>query len=167
VTTANQAIEVYLKIRSTIEKVNRDAKEKIAPLTKQLDLIESFLKKEIDRTGMDSLKGEFGTAFITTKDFVSIKEKEEFKFFLAETMLLNLQGYIYKTEKGQWQPDGESDLKEHVDKLAGSGAFDLITLSASKTNCKDFMNSNEGIMPPGIVYTTEQAVQIRKSTAKK
>lgn len=164
--TVNQAITAFVNIRAKSEVLTRELKDTLAPLVKQQEIIETFLKAELLRTGMESLKGSAGTAFTTTKKSISIDGKEQFKHFIAEEMLSSLQQHMYKQTNGQWQPDGESDLKEHVAKLFDSGVFDLIALSANKLNCIDYMKSNDGITPPGIKYVTEEVVQIRKAAKK-
>ena len=40
------------------------------------------------------------------------------------------------------------------------------TAAINKLNCKDWMQNNDGIMPPGVGYTKEIVVQIRKGTGK-
>lgn len=160
----DDTIDLYVKLRAAIDKINRDAKDAITPLKEKMDLVEKVLRKKIEDLGVESFKGSSGTAFKATKDSVTINDKEGFKTFLAQTMLLNLQGHMYKTVEGDWQPDGEADLTEHCEKLVNSGAFDLLTLSANKNNCKDFMQSNDGLMPKGVDYSKEIVVQIRKAS---
>ena len=79
---------------------------------------------------------------------------------------MGLQLFVYKQMDGSWQPNGEADLEEHVEKLMATDAFDLITIKPSKPNCKSFMEENDGHMPPGVEYTKEIVVQIRKGKSK-
>jgi hypothetical protein len=164
----SQAIVTFVKMRAAIDEISREAKEKTAAIKKPMELIETYIRTELDKLNIDSFKGKdgCGTAFKQTKDYVSVSDKEGFKKFLAETMCLKMRPFVYKDPKGQWLRGGESDLAEHVECMLNSGAFDLITLSANKLNCKDWMQNNDGIMPPGVGYTKEIVVQIRKGTGK-
>jgi hypothetical protein len=163
-----QAISTYVKMRGAVDEINREAKDKVAVINKQMDILEKFIHTELDKLNVDSFKGKngIGTAFKTEKDYVSVSDKEGFKKFLAGTMLQKMQPHVYKDSNNEWRPDGEVDLADHVERILNSGAFDLITLAANKTNCKDWMQNNDGIMPPGVGYTKEIVVQIRKGTGK-
>jgi hypothetical protein len=163
-----QAIVAFVKMRAAIDEISREAKEKKAAIEKPMTLIETYILTELNKLKVDSFKGTggCGTAFKQTKDYVAVSDKEGFKKFLAETMCLKMHPLLYKDPKGQWLKDGHIDLAEHVESMLNSGAFDLITLSANKLNCKDWMQNNDGIMPPGVGYTKEIVVQIRKGTGK-
>lgn len=164
----SKLISTYVKMRAAIDEISREAKEKTAAISKPMELIAAHIKSELDKLNSDSFKGKdgCGTAFLSTKDYVAVSDKEGFKKFLAETMCLKMHPLLYKDPKGQWLKDGHIDLAEHVESMLNSGAFDLITLSANKLNCKDWMQNNDGIMPPGVGYTKEIVVQIRKGTGK-
>ena len=164
----SQAISTYVKMRAAMDEISREAKEKTAAIKKPMELIETYIHTELDKLNIDSFKGKdgCGTAFKTEKDYVSVSDKEGFKKFLAETMCLKIHPFIYKDPKGKWITGGEANLAEHVESMLNSGAFDLITLSANKLNCKDWMQNNDGLMPPGVGYTKEIVVQIRKGTGK-
>jgi len=159
----NQAIEAYIAMRDSINERTREAKEYAASLKGKMDKLELHIHSLLIELGSESFMAKgVGTAFITTKDSVSIKDKEGFKKFLASQMLTNLQGYLYRRQDGEWQPEGEADLEEHVEKLLNSGAFDLLTVSANKNNCKTYMSEHDGLMPEGIDYFKETVVQFRK-----
>jgi hypothetical protein len=164
----SQAIGTYVKMRAAIDEISRDSKKKTAAIAKPMELIETYILTQLNKLNVDSFKGKdgSGTAFKNTKDYVAVSDKEGFKKFLAETMCLKMRPFVYQDPKGQWLRGGESDLAEHVECMLNSGAFDLITLSANKLNCKDWMQNNDGIMPPGVSYTKEIVVQIRKGTGK-
>ncbi len=158
----DQAISAYIKMRDAITEKQREGKEYAASLKDKMSKLELFIFAKMDELGVDSFKSSGSTAFKTTKDSVTISDKEEFKTFLAKTLLMSLQGYHYQSMEGDWQPDGEADLKEHIAKLLNSGAFDLLTVAANKNNCKDYMTTNDGLMPPGVDYRKEIVIQIRK-----
>ena len=160
--TIKQAVATFIKIREAKAKKDREHKDWKAKLQITEDKLEAFIKGEMKRLDMTSVGADGNTAFQHETDFISISNKDSFKTFLATQMLTSLQPHLYKDMAGKWQPDGKADLAEHVVRLLGSGAFDLITLSANKTNCKDYMSENKGLMPEGIKYEKETVIQIRK-----
>ena len=150
-------------MRDSIALRKREAKEYEASLKDKMDKVESHIHRLLLELGTDSFKAKgVGTAFLASKDSVTISDKEGFKKFLAESFLMNLQSYHYKTQEGLWQPEGKLDLAEHVEKLLDSGTFDLLTVSANKLNCKAYMTDHDGIMPDGVDYFKETVVQFRK-----
>ena len=160
--TVEQAVNTYIKIRDAIATRERELKDWKESLKAGQDKLEKFIRTKLEELGLDSVKAGGNTAFLTFKDSVTISDKQAFKSFLAEMMLLSFQGYKYKTCEGGWQPYGEVDLKDHIEALLDSGAFDLLTVAANKNNCKDHMESHKGLMPPGVDYTKEIVIQIRK-----
>ncbi len=158
----DKLIRTFIKIRDTISAKDRDHKKWKEGLTEQLTKIELAIMAKCNEQGVDSLKADGNTAFKKSKDSVTIADKEGFKKFLATTILMRLQPHNYKTSDDEWQPDGEVDLNEHVERVLDSSAFELLTLSANKSNCKEYMEENLGLMPDGIAYTKETVIQIRK-----
>ena len=159
----DQAMKAYMAIRAAIEVEQRKAKDFAAEHKPTMEKLELHIMKLFDELGTDSFKVKgVGTVFKAKKDSVTVKDKEEFKAFLASEFLMSLQPYIYTTAEGKWQPDGQIDLKEHVDKILDSGTFDLLTVAANKNNCKSYMEEHEGIMPDGLDYFAENVVQFRK-----
>ncbi|MHB8388018.1 MAG: hypothetical protein ACYDBH_00385 [Acidobacteriaceae bacterium] len=64
-------------------------KAELAPLAEEVNLCETFIKDEMNRSGMQQCKTSSGMAFFTTKDSVTV---ENFDETLAEIR-----------EKGLWQ----------------------------------------------------------------
>ena len=162
----NQVLTAYVNIRGKIEDVKRKHKEELAEYADNLEMLEKHLEKFLTESGQEGVKAGGHTAYFTTKDSVKVSDKDTFKMFLSKQFLLTFQPHLYLTTQNEWQPDGQRDLKEHSEKMMKSEAFDLITLSASKTNCKTYMEDNAGIMPDGVDYTAWKEVAIRKGTKK-
>ncbi len=160
--TLKQAVATFIKIREAKAVKERELKEWKAEAKKQEDALEAFIHAEMAKMDITTIGSDGNTAFQKEKDFISIENKDSFKTFLATQFLTALQPHIYRDMQGEWQPYGEADLAEHVERLKDSGAFDLLTLSANKTNCKEFMAENKGLMPEGIKYEKEIVIQIRK-----
>ena len=160
--TVKQAVGTFIAIRAEIAKRDAALKKWKAEQKVSLDKLEKFIRKNLKVLDITSIGAESGTAFESEKDFVSIADKDEFKKFLVTQMLLSFQSHMYKTTDGEWQPGGEQDLNDYVQHIADSGTFDLLTLSANKTNCKTYMEKNKGLMPAGIKYVKETSLQVRK-----
>lgn len=159
----DKAIKAYIGMRDAIAEKNREAKEYAATLKDDMNRLELYIHKLLNDMKLDSFKAKgVGTAFIAMKDSVTISDKEGFKSFIAAKLLFALQKHHYKTGKDEWQPEGEIDLKEHVDMLLNAGVFDLLTVAANKNNCKTFMAEHDGSMPDGVEYFKENVVQFRK-----
>lgn len=159
----DEAISTYIKMRDAITLKDREAKDFKAKLKDQMEKLELFIKAKLKELGTDSFKKKgVGTAFLAMKDSVSISDKEGFKSFLAKTMLLTLQKEQYLIPNGEWQPDGLADIHKDIEKILNSGAFDLLTVTANKNNCKTYMSEHNGLMPDGVDYRKEDVVQFRK-----
>lgn len=157
------ALRAYLNMRETLAEKERKHKEYKSGIAKQMDVIERFIAKKLDETGADNMtiKG-VGTTFRAMKDSVAINDTEVFRKFLAKRMLLTLQPHLYRTVDGAMRADGDEVLDEHVQSILNSGAFDLLSVKAHKLNCKQFMTENDGHMPPGVDYSKEYVIQVRK-----
>ena len=119
--------------------------------------LEGFFAAKMKEVGTDTLKANGLTAFTATKDSVSIEDKETFKLALAKMVVASLNELKFIEH---------CDDAEVATAIASSSAFDLLTLSANKINCKAFMADNKGLMPSGIKYVKENVVQIRKGAKK-
>lgn len=151
-------LTAYVKLRDAIEAKEREVKEFKASVKTAMANMELFFKGEMERQGLDKFSAGGMTAFKTTKDSVKIEDKVVFREMLAKTLVQQLVtsgrlGYV------TWGPEDDGLVAE----LSNSEAFDLLTLSANKTNCKTFMADNNGLMPAGVGYTKIDVIQVRRS----
>ncbi|MCP4088697.1 MAG: hypothetical protein GY746_02745 [Gammaproteobacteria bacterium] len=159
----DKLLAAAINLRDYKTKLDREHKEKVKDLKPSQEKLELAMQAVMNEAGVDNMKVRgVGTVFTTKKDSVTATDKEKLQRFLATKMLLKLQGYHYQTQQGEWQPEGEADLEEHIDRILDSGAFDLLTVAPNKTNCKSYMENNEGHMPDGVEYYQEVVVQFRK-----
>ncbi len=156
-------LKAYLKMRDTLSEREREFKEYKKGINDQMEVVERAIKKHLLDTGVDnvSVKG-IGTTFLTMKDSVTVKDGETFRKFLCERMLMTLQPHMYRDVEGNMRADGQTVLEEHIQTMLNSGAFDLMPSTAHKANTKQYMVDHDGLLPPGIDYTKEQIVQVRK-----
>ena len=111
-------------------------------LDEQAAKLLSVIHAKLDELGVESVKTANGTAFKTTKDFVGVREIEEFREFLS----LQATGGDKKLA---------GDLLENF-------PWHFFTKAVSKDAVKNFMAENEGVAPEGINYDQQIEIQIRK-----
>ena len=151
----DQALNAYINIRDEMEVKEKAAKKAKAGYKDKLVAIETFLMGECQKMGTESIKAGGITAFQKMKDSVTIEDKEEFRETLAREMTLHL------ADLGLIEMESSALFTEA---LSSASAFDLLTLSANKVNCKAFMNDKAGIMPLGVKYFKENVIQVRRGS---
>jgi len=160
--TAEQLISAYVKMRD-----DRDAKVKEFEVFKkarnaQMEQITAALGKIMRDTGVDSLKStSAGTAFKATKDFVGIDDWPTFMEFIARGLIKEI-GY---EEPSHWcvgikEPSHWCD--EAVQKIITSDQFAFFNKAVKKATVKEFMSDNDDQLPPGLNYSTQIEIQIRR-----
>jgi phage host-nuclease inhibitor protein Gam len=74
----SEAVEIYIKLRDKKAQMKAEFDAKVAPITEKMDKLEAQLLDVFNKTGMDSVKTEFGTAYSTTRTTASIADREVF-----------------------------------------------------------------------------------------
>jgi hypothetical protein len=145
------AMTAYLNMRDAIKVKERELKEYKKSINEQMEKLELHIHKLLNEIGSDSFKkAGIGTVFLTTKDSVTISDKPDFLKFISSEIA-----------KGIDIPNAEA-TNTVAELILNSSVFDLLTISANKNNCKEFMKSNNGVMPPGVAYRSEKVVAFRK-----
>jgi hypothetical protein len=72
-TTINDAVAAYMKLRSQKDAIEASVKEDITKIKTKMDKLEAWLKSEMDKQGLTSVKSKFGTAFLTTTDYANVE----------------------------------------------------------------------------------------------
>ena len=148
--TVSEKILKYQALKAAQEKAKKEYEAYAAKITEAQEKILHELNCTMTELSLEQLKGEgsAGTAFKTTKTYVRIQDKEEFKKFLAKRILVSVGVET-------------SQIPDQIESVLSSGIFELITVSAAKNNCIDFRKQH-GEAPPGVAYSEEKVVQIRK-----
>jgi hypothetical protein len=73
-TTINDAVAAYMKLRSQKEKIEAAVKEDLGVVKAKMDKLEAWLKVEMDKQGLTSVKSKYGTAFLTTTDYANVEK---------------------------------------------------------------------------------------------
>lgn len=69
----DKIVKAYIAIREARDRLRAEFKEQEEKLNEQLAVLEQTMRAELDKLGVESVRTEFGTAFVTYKDFVSVE----------------------------------------------------------------------------------------------
>ena len=72
-TTINDAVAAYMKLRSQKDAIEASVKEDLTKIKTKMDKLEAWLKSEMDKQGLTPVKSKFGTAFLTTTDYANVE----------------------------------------------------------------------------------------------
>jgi len=78
----SEAVSLYIQMRDKKTQMKAEFDASIAPLNEKMDKLEAKLLDVFNKTGMDSVKTEFGTAYATTRTTASIADREVFMDFV-------------------------------------------------------------------------------------
>ena len=80
----SEAVKLYVKLRDEAAELKREYQEKADKVKAKMDQIEAALMVAMDATGMESVKVESGTAYITTQTSATVADRETFLNFCKE-----------------------------------------------------------------------------------
>lgn len=111
----SDAVSLYIRLRD--EKAQRKAEfdASIAPLNEKMDKLEAKLLEVFNKTGMDSVKTEFGTAYATVRTTASIADRDIFMDYIKsheEWALLEVR--VNKTAVEQFRAANDDELPPGV-----------------------------------------------------
>lgn len=106
-TKPSDAIAAYIKLRDKKTEIERKQKEELAPIKDAMAKIEGWLQRHLLEEGGESLKTEFGTAFLqtatsaTVRDWNAtldyIKDKDEWSLLEARVNKTAVKDFIAST----------------------------------------------------------------------
>jgi hypothetical protein len=100
----SEAVEMYIKMRDKKAAMKADFDASIAPLNENMEKLEAKLLDVFNKTGMDSVKTEFGTAYATTRSTASIADREVFMDYVkANEEWSLLEARVSKTAVEQFR----------------------------------------------------------------
>lgn len=100
----SEAVEMYIKMRDKKAEMKADFDASIAPLNEKMEKLEAKLLDVFNKTGMDSVKTEFGTAYATTRSTASIADREVFMDYVkANEEWSLLEARVSKTAVEQFR----------------------------------------------------------------
>lgn len=80
----SEAVSIYIKMRDKKAQMKAEFDASIAPLNEKMEKLEAKLLDVFNKTGMDSVKTEFGTAYTTTRVTASVVDREIFMNHIKE-----------------------------------------------------------------------------------
>lgn len=83
--TIDHRIQQYIKLRDLIKEEDNAHKEKMKPYREALDTLNSVILDLLNKSGGDSIKTKFGTAYKTVKRSASLEDADEFMKFVIST----------------------------------------------------------------------------------
>ena len=100
----SEAVKMYIKMRDKKAEMKADFDASIAPLNEKMEKLEAKLLDVFNKTGMDSVKTEFGTAYATTRSTASIADREVFMDYVkANEEWSLLEARVSKTAVEQFR----------------------------------------------------------------
>lgn len=78
----SELVAVYIRLRDEKASLKAEYDEKLAPIDKKLEAIEAKLLEVFHSTGMESVKTEHGTAYMSTRTTVSVADRDAFMEFI-------------------------------------------------------------------------------------
>lgn len=74
----SEAVSLYIQMRDKKAQMKADFEASIAPLNEKMEKLEAKLLDVFNKTGMDSVKTEHGTAYTTTRTTASVADRDAF-----------------------------------------------------------------------------------------
>ena len=74
----SELVAKYIELRDKKAEFKAEYDSKVAKIEEALTKIEAVLLDTFDKTGLDSAKTEFGTAYTTTRTTASVADKDAF-----------------------------------------------------------------------------------------
>lgn len=74
----SDAVSLYIKLRDQKAEMKAQFDASVAPITEKMDKLEAKLLDVFNKTGMDSVKTEFGTAYASVRTTASVADREAF-----------------------------------------------------------------------------------------
>ena len=86
----DEVIRLYVQLRDQKSDLEKALKEQLDPIKKDMEKLESYLLRELTSLGVSSFKTEGSTAFITTKEWATVKDWEATLRFIRENAAYDL-----------------------------------------------------------------------------
>lgn len=86
----SEAVELYIKLRDKKSQMKAEFDAAVAPIQEKIDQLEAKLLDVFNKTGMDSVKTEFGTAYTSTRTSVSVADRDAFLAYVKASGDFNM-----------------------------------------------------------------------------
>jgi phage host-nuclease inhibitor protein Gam len=107
----SEAVSLYIQLRDKKAEMKAEFDASIAPLNEKMDKLEAKLLDVFNKTGMDSVKTENGTAYTAVRTTASIADREAFmEFVKANEEWSLLEARASKTAIEQFRDSNNGEL---------------------------------------------------------
>jgi hypothetical protein len=107
----SEAVSLYIRLRDKKAEMKADFDASIAPINDKMDKLEAKLLDVFNKTGMDSVKTENGTAYTAVRTTASIADREAFMDFVkANEEWSLLEARASKTAIEQFRDSNNGEL---------------------------------------------------------
>jgi phage host-nuclease inhibitor protein Gam len=107
----SEAVSLYIRLRDKKAEMKADFDASIAPINDKMDKLEAKLLDVFNKTGMDSVKTENGTAYTAVRTTASIADREAFMDYVkANEEWSLLEARASKTAVEQFRDSNNGEL---------------------------------------------------------
>jgi phage host-nuclease inhibitor protein Gam len=107
----SEAVTLYIQLRDKKAEMKAEFDASIAPLNDKMEKLEAKLLDVFNKTGMDSVKTENGTAYTAVRTTASIADREAFMDFVkANEEWSLLEARASKTAVEQFRDSNNGEL---------------------------------------------------------
>lgn len=107
----SEAVTLYIQLRDKKAQMKSDFDASVAPINDKMDKLEAKLLDVFNKTGMDSVKTEHGTAYTAVRTTASVADREAFMEFVKaneEWSLIEVRAA--KTAIEQFRDNNDNEL---------------------------------------------------------
>jgi phage host-nuclease inhibitor protein Gam len=107
----SEAVTLYIQLRDKKAQMKSDFDASVAPINEKMDKLEAKLLDVFNKTGMDSVKTEHGTAYTAVRTTASVADREAFMEFVKaneEWSLIEVRAA--KTAIEQFRDNNDNEL---------------------------------------------------------
>ena len=107
----SEAVTLYIQLRDKKAQMESDFDASVAPINDKMEKLEAKLLDVFNKTGMDSVKTEHGTAYTAVRTTASVADREAFMDFVKaneEWSLIEVRAA--KTAIEQFRDNNDNEL---------------------------------------------------------
>ncbi len=107
----SEAVTLYIQLRDKKAEMKSEFEASVAPINEKMEKLEAKLLDVFNKTGMDSVKTEHGTAYTAVRTTASVADREAFMEFVKaneEWSLIEVRAA--KTAIEQFRDNNDNEL---------------------------------------------------------
>ncbi len=155
--------KVYLQMRDKKTELETAAKAKVSPLSQAIDMLENHFLARFQTLGVDNVKTEHGTPYISKKTSYSVADATAFWNFVLEGSLagLNLPPATKQGIINAMMQSGALALMES--RAAKSAVEQYIAAETERLQSETGDEHARGAVPAGLNYTSVNTINVKKA----